>query len=126
MYEVGQPEFLDIGDQFIPNSSLRESAAIIDQFDLTILSDGGLHNICNAVNAPVLLFQAYQNNAADLFVMKNAHYRQEYHTECRHKCDIFSKISGCDDEQNKCDKQCYQLDAKALADHCIEILTSKK
>ncbi len=54
IFEIGSDEFLGIGDQHIGFKTIRETAALINQMDLVILSDGGIHNICNAIDKKVL------------------------------------------------------------------------
>lgn|GEM_PF-657723 len=122
IYEIGQARSEGIGDEFLPNGTIRETAALVHAMKLVVLSDGGLHNICNAVDKEVLLFQAYEWNPPDLFKMGNALFNESYHTECRKQCDLYSEILKVPDMKKRCSKACYDLNPSALADDCIGFL----
>ncbi len=122
LYEIGQDAFEGIGDEFIPNRSIRETASMLRAMRLVVLSDGGLHNICNAADIPVLLFQAYEMNPPDLFKMGNAIFNETYHLECRKRCHVFSEIYQIPCAALSCRKECYNLDPMRLVDDCIAFL----
>jgi ADP-heptose:LPS heptosyltransferase len=122
VYEIGQARFEGIGDEFLPNGSIRETAALVNAMRLVVLSDGGLHHICTAVDKEVLLFQAYEWNPPDLFKMSNAIFSESYHTACRKQCHIFSEILKVPNVKRRCSKACYELAPSALADDCIRFL----
>lgn len=124
--EIGQEQFEGIGDVFIPNKSIRTTASILKACRLVILSDGGLHNICNAVDQPVLLFQAYEMNPPDLFKMGNALFNETYHCECRKQCHLFSDILQIPSKRSTCNKECYNLAPERLAHDCILFLEKDK
>jgi hypothetical protein len=122
VYEIGQEQSEGIGDEFLKNASIRETAALVHAMKLVVLSDGGLHHICTAVDREVLLFQAYEWNPPDLFKMANAIFSESYHTECRKRCHIFSEILMRPSLKKRCARECYDLDPSLLADDCIRFL----
>lgn len=122
IFEIGSDEFLGIGDQHIGFKTIRETAALINQMDLVILSDGGIHNICNAIDKKVLLFQAYEWNPAELFKMGNAIFDSSCHLSCSTKCHLLHEIKQIKDERQVCNRECYQLDPRKLASTAINFL----
>ena len=126
IYEVGQESFLGIGDAFIPRASIRELAATLSAMNLVVLSDGGVHNVCNAIDKKVLLFNAYDYNPPDLYRMHNAILNPSYHTSCRKKCHHYASILKVEDQRNHCQRECYNLNPKLLAQDAIHYLQMLK
>jgi len=126
IYEIGQDQFEGIGDKFIPKCSFRELAASLNEMKMVILSDGGIHHVCNAIDKEVLLFQAYEWNPPDLYKMHNTIFNETYHTECRKRCHIFAEMIGKPCAVEKCDRECYLLDPVKLAQDCIKYLKEKE
>jgi ADP-heptose:LPS heptosyltransferase len=122
VYEIGQDKFEGIGDRFIPYCSFRKLASLLNEMKLVILSDGGIHNVCNAIDKKVILFQSYEWNPPDLFKMQNAIFYENLHQKCRTQCHLFSEILQIPTLSNSCDKRCYLLDPRKLADECIKDL----
>lgn len=122
IYEVGEADFQQIGDKYIPIMDIRKTAAHLNALDLVILSDGGVHNICNAIDKKVLLFQAYEWNPPELFKMGNASFSPQYHPSCRKTCHIFSDISQTESSKKSCNRECYNLAPENLASDCIKLL----
>jgi hypothetical protein len=122
VFEIGQQQPEGIGDAFLKNASIRETAALVHAMKLVVLSDGGLHHICTAVDREVLLFQGYEWNPPDLFKMANAIFSESYHAECRKQCHIFSEILRKPSMKRRCARECYDLDPSLLADDCIGFL----
>jgi ADP-heptose:LPS heptosyltransferase len=120
--EVGQDKFEGIGDKFIPNCSFRKLASLLNEMKLVILSDGGVHNVCNAIDKKVILFQAYEWNPPDLFKMHNAIFNESLHEKCRKRCHLFSDILNLPTMSTNCNKKCYILDPTKLACECINYL----
>jgi ADP-heptose:LPS heptosyltransferase len=125
IYEIGQNQFEGIGDKFIPKSSFRKLAALLNEMNLVILSDGGIHHVCNAIDKNVLLFQGYEWNPPDLYKMHNAIFNETYHTECRKQCHLFSEISQIPSAITNCHRECYLLDPVKLAHDCIMYLNGR-
>jgi len=122
IYEIGDADFRQVGDKHIPIMSIRETAAHIHCMDLVILSDGGIHNICNAIDKKVLLFQAYEWNPPELFKMGNAIFSPQYHPDCRKRCHIFTDILQTASAKESCQRECYNLPPENLAHDCISHL----
>lgn len=122
IYEIGEAEFQQIGDQHIPIMDIRKTAAHLHALDLVILSDGGVHNICNAIDKKVLLFQSYEWNPPELFKMGNATFSSQYHPSCRETCHIFSDILQTESSKKTCNRECYNLAPENLASDCIKLL----
>ena len=122
VYEIGQNNFEGIGDKFIPKCSFRKLAARLNEMKLVILSDGGIHHVCNAIDKKVLLFQSYEWNPPDLYKMHNTIFNENYHTECRKQCHLFSDILQIPSAKENCEKKCYWLDPSQLAQDCINHL----
>ncbi|MEO5331749.1 MAG: hypothetical protein H7839_06965 [Magnetococcus sp. YQC-5] len=123
IWEVGRNAFLGVGDQaLIVDKDIRSLAARLAMMRLVILSDGGIHNVCNAIDKNVLLFQAYEFNPPDMFKMGNALFNPDYHLQCRLGCHIFSDILKTSSTMNHCNRECYGLDAHLLAEDAISFL----
>lgn len=122
IYEIGQNRFEGIGDKFIPKCNIRQLAAILNEMRLVVLSDGGIHAVCNAIDKKVLLFQAYEWNPPDLFKMHNAIFNESYHIECRKQCHLFTDILKISSAKENCERECYALDPLKLAQDCIDHL----
>ncbi|MBF0153154.1 MAG: hypothetical protein HQL64_05390 [Magnetococcales bacterium] len=125
LYEVGQERFAGIGDHWIPPGSIRELAAKLKVMHLAVLSDGGIHNVCNAIDQPVLLFQGYEWNPPELFKMGNGHFDATYHVACRRECHLFQDILGLSGASDRCQRECYDLDPERLAEDCIHLLQNQ-
>ena len=125
VYEIGQDKFEGIGDKFIAKCSFRKLAALLNAMKLVILSDGGIHHVCNAIDKKVLLFQAYEWNPPDLYKMHNTIFNETYHTECRKECHLFAEIIGKPCAMEKCNRECYLLDPVKLAQDCIMYLNGR-
>ena len=125
IYEIGQNQFEEIGDKFIPKCSLRKLAALLNEMKLVILSDGGIHHVCNAIDKKVVLFKGYEWNPPDLFKMHNAIFNESYHTRCRKECHLFAEIMNKPCAMEKCNKECYLLDPVRLAQDCIMYLNGR-
>lgn len=126
IYEIGQDRFEGIGDKFIPKCDFRQMAAILNEMNIVVLSDGGIHEVCNAIDKKILLFQAYEWNPPDLFKMHNAIFNESYHTECRKQCHLFNDILKISSAKEYCKRECYALDPLKLAQDCIDYLTQFK
>jgi ADP-heptose:LPS heptosyltransferase len=122
--EIGNKEFLGIGDQHIGFKPIREIAAIINQMELVILSDGGMHHICNSIDKKVLIFQAYEWAPVEIVKMGNAVFTSNCHTACSSECEVLHEIKGIADARLTCNRECYQLDPKGLAQEAIKYLHS--
>lgn len=122
IYEVGQDQYQGLGDVFLPNTTIRKTSAVLNEMRLVVLSDGGCHNICNAIDKKVLLFQGYEWNPPDLFKMGNAIFNPEYHVECRKGCHLFTDILKIKSLKDTCSRECYALDPHRLAADCIKYL----
>ncbi|MBF0445894.1 MAG: hypothetical protein HQL68_09900 [Magnetococcales bacterium] len=126
IYEVGSFKFHGLGDVHIPHGSIRKLAAQLNAMKLVILSDGGVHNLCNAIDKKVVLFQGYEWNPPDMFKMGNGLFNEAIHLECRKKCHIFSDILRIEQASKSCKKECYDLDPVLLAKECNDYLLSLK
>ena len=128
VFEVGNPTNYHIGDYYIPHvQNIRELAAVLNEMDIGVMSDGGIHHIFNAIDKKYVLFQAYECNAPDLFLMQaNGSFDPTLHQECRFQCHLFSKILNIDDESKKCAYACYGLDPYKLAEFTVETLFEKE
>ncbi|MBF0381072.1 MAG: hypothetical protein HQL69_08640 [Magnetococcales bacterium] len=124
IYEVGNNIFHGLGDIHIPPGSIRKLAAQLNAMKLVVLSDGGVHNLCNAIDKKVVLFQGYEWNPPDMFKMGNGLFNESIHLECRKKCHIFSDILKIEKASNSCQKECYALDPVLLAKECNDYLAS--
>ncbi|MBF0175994.1 MAG: hypothetical protein HQL63_03985 [Magnetococcales bacterium] len=122
VYEVGQKQFEGIGDKLIPIGSIRDMAARLKATRLVVLSDGGVHNVCNAIDQPVLLFQGYEWNPPELFQMGNARFNPAYHPPCRQQCHLFEDILNLPKPRDHCHRACYDLSPERLAEDCIALL----
>jgi len=118
IFEAGNPVNYGIGDYFIPHMKhIRQFAAVLSEMDIGVMSDGGIHHMFNAIDKPYVLFQAYECNPPELYIMQaNGAFDPDLHMTCRFQCHLFSKILNLEDESQKCKHACYQLDPDALAD----------
>lgn len=128
VFEVGNPTNYHIGDYYIPHAqNIRELAAVLNEMDIGVMSDGGIHHIFNAIDKKYVLFQAYECNAPDLFLMQaNGTFDPSLHQDCRFRCHLFSKILNVDDESKKCKYACYGLDPCKLAEFTVNKLFEKE
>ena len=128
VFEVGNPTNYHIGDYYIPHvQNIRELAAVLNEMDIGVMSDGGIHHIFNAIDKKYVLFQAYECNAPDLFLMQaNGAFDPSLHQDCRFRCHLFSKILNIDDESKKCTYACYGLDPCKLAEFTVNKLFEKE
>ncbi|MBF0427059.1 MAG: hypothetical protein HQL66_14695, partial [Magnetococcales bacterium] len=118
-HEVGQERFEGIGDHWVAPGSIRALAAKLKAMRLVILADGGVHNLCNAIDQPVLLFQGYEWNPPELFKMGNALFDPTYHPACRRDCHLFEEILNLPRARDHCQRACYDLDPERLAADAI-------
>ncbi|MBF0194743.1 MAG: hypothetical protein HQL71_09300 [Magnetococcales bacterium] len=122
IYEVGSHVFHGLGDEHIPPGSIRKLAAQLNSMKLVVLSDGGIHNLCNAIDKKVVLFQGYEWNPPDMFKLGNGLFNEDIHLECRKKCHIYSDILKIDSASKSCKKECYDLNPILLAKECNDYL----
>ena len=127
VFEVGNPINYHLGDYYIPHTQhIREFAAVLNEMDIGVLSDGGIHHIFNAINKKYVLFQAYECNAPEFYLMQaNGTFDPSLHQECRFQCHLFSRIMNTEDRSKKCNHACYELDPWKLAEFTVHKLLEK-
>ncbi len=119
--EVGYKDYLGIGDTWLGHRPLRECCAIMEKCKLFIGNDGGMHNVANAVNMPVLLFQSYPYNPPELFTMGNGTVLDNG-CPYNQSCDHWAKIKHVSDAKTGCDKMCENLSPESIVEKALEIL----
>jgi len=119
--EVGYDRYMGVGNAYMGHRSIRQVCAIMEQCALFIGNDGGMHNVANAVNIPVLLFQSYPFNPPELFMMGNGTVLDNGCSKNK-TCDHWAKIKGVQDSKESCDLICEKLKPELIAEKAIEIL----
>jgi len=116
IYELGTEEFQGIGDRFVERGSIRELAAVIENLRLVILSDGGVHHVCNSISKTVYLFQGYEYAASDLCMMTNGVFDEDLYPQCRRECDLFAIFNKKQNKISNCTwRYCYEIDPTKMA-----------
>ncbi len=128
VFEIGNPINYHIGDYYISYTQhIREFAAVLNEMDIGVLSDGGVHHIFNAIDKKYVLFQAYECNAPEFYLMQaNGSFDPSLHQECRFQCHLFSRIMNTEDRSKKCNHACYELDPRKLAEFTVHKLLEKE
>ncbi|MBI5677238.1 MAG: glycosyltransferase [Planctomycetes bacterium] len=128
VFEVGNPINYHIGDYYISHTQhILEFAAVLNEMDIGVLSDGGVHHIFNAIDKKYVLFQAYECNAPEFYLMQaNGTFDPSLHQECRFQCHLFSRIMNTEDRSKKCNHACYELDPRKLAEFTVHKLLEKE
>ena len=128
VFEVGNPINYHLGDYYIPHTQhIREFAAVLNEMDIGVLSDGGIHHIFNAIGKKYVLFQSYECNAPEFYLMQaNGTFDPSLHQECRFQCHLFSRIMNTEDRSKKCNHACYELDPWKLAEFTVHKLLEKE
>jgi hypothetical protein len=124
-------ENFGLGDFHYPHTNnFLELIEQVDNMDLGVMSDGGIHHVFNARKKPVVLFQATKVNKCEFFKLENSFFPEDIHLDCRKKCrSYFSEVFKTDDHSNSCNLECESLDPIKLAmytnDVINKILTKK-
>jgi len=93
----------------------------IDNMDIGIMSDGGLHHAFNSRKKPIVLFQAGILCKVEFLKLGNAFYPEYLHLECRKSCpSFFTETFGGVDLSKNCKRECENLSPKLLAEYTAE------
>lgn len=119
--EFSENSQLNLGDRIIGHTdSLFKLAQIVEELDFCILSDGGMHHLCNAMGVPTYLLNAQKINKAEYFQTSLDW------VGCRScKCDI-TTIKGWPDLDKVCNLECEKIDPKEVAEEVIQCLNYRK
>lgn len=113
-FNLGDEHCKDTGDIF----SLIKN---IDNIDLGIMSDGGVHHAFNLRKKPIVLFQAGILCKVEFLKLGNAFYPEHLHLKCRKQCpSFFTEVFQGVDLSKTCKKECENLSPEFLADYTIE------
>lgn len=127
IYEFSET-FMHIGD--VHNrytDSFNELFDQIDQIDLAVVSDGGLHHAFNARNTPLVLFQPNILSKVEFLKLDNSYYPEHLHLNCRKSCrSYFSEVFGGNDMSTTCNMECENLDPIELAKYTNNIIEKIK
>lgn len=116
--------YMNIGDEHYGYSnSIIDLIDQIDYMDIGVMPDGGLHHMFNSRNKPIVLFQSNILSKVEFLKLKNAHYPEDIHLQCRKKCrSYFSEIFGVEDLSKNCKLECENLDPIKLAEYTYKII----
>jgi hypothetical protein len=125
IYEFSNENF-GLGDFHYPHTNnFLELISQVDNIDLGIMSDGGIHHVFNARKKPVVLFQATKVNKCEFFKLENSFFPENLHLECRKKCrSYFSEVLKIDDMSKTCSLECENLDPIKLAIYTNNIINN--
>lgn len=117
-------ENFNIGDIHYPHTdNFTTLVNQVDNIDLGIMSDGGIHHIFNARKKPVVLFQATKINKCEFFKLENSYFPEHLHLDCRKKCrSYFSEALQIEDNSINCNLECENLDPKELAKYTNDVI----
>ena len=109
-------EFLDFGDEHVGHLPWKELGKEAGRPRVTVLSDGGMHHVFNAINREVILLGAQTINKPEFFQTKNSTVYKDLH-----KCGCpIRNLTGWPDLLNSCGKSCEELDPTKLAERVVK------
>ena len=118
--EFSENSRLNLGDEVIGHTDLFKLAQIVENLDFCILSDGGMHHLCNAMGVHTYLLNAQKINKAEYFQTS-----MDWVGERSCKCDILG-LKGWTDLDKVCNLECEKVDPKKVAEGVIECLKYRK
>lgn len=119
---------LGLGDVYHSHTdNFNELIEQVDNIDIGVMSDGGLHHIFNARKKDVVLFQATKINKCEFFMLSNSHFPKDLHLDCRLSCkSYFVETLQVPDKSLSCKLECENLNPSLLADYTNQIILEKK
>lgn len=117
-------ENFGLGDIHYPHSeNIFDLVDQVDEMDIGIMSDGGLHHVFNARKKPVVLFQATKVNKCEFFMIENTFFPEHLHLNCRKNCrSYFSESLQLQDSSLKCNLECENLNPTLLSVYTNDII----
>jgi len=121
------PENLGLGDEHFKFNSFQELAEKIDEVDLGVMCDGGVHNAFMARRTPVVLFHASLVCKPEYYAHSLAYVPSDLLVKCRLQCHYYYvETYGGEDKSQTCNLECEHLDPSKLAEYTSRVLDGKE
>ena len=113
-FNIGDEHFADDGNIF---SLIRN----IDNMDIGVMSDGGVHHAFNTRKKPIILFQAGILCKVEFLKLENSFFPEHLHLDCRKQCPSFyTEVFGGLNLSKSCGRECEKLSPESLAEYTAE------